>query len=98
LLKIVLVNLNYGIGVHMNFARSRIPALFCSLQWEYGCYQARSYGGQRGNATPNSKVFRLMKYLKYKPKKYFSANQRNCLKEPILFQRLVEHKLVFDLL
>jgi len=55
----VLVNLNYGIGVHMNFARSRIPALFCSLQWEYGCYQARSYGGQRGNATPNSKVFRL---------------------------------------
>ena len=30
MLKIVLVNLNYRIGVHMNFAQSRIPALFCS--------------------------------------------------------------------
>jgi len=45
------------------------------------------------NDTPNSKVFRLIKYLKYKPKKYFSANQRNCLKEAILLQLLVEHKL-----
>jgi len=59
LLKIVLVDLNYRIGVHMIFARSRIPALFCSLQSEYGWYQSRSYGGQRGNATPNSKLFRL---------------------------------------
>jgi len=48
LLKIVLVNLNYQIGVHMNFAQSRIPALVCSLQSEYGCHQARSCGGQRG--------------------------------------------------
>jgi len=32
------------------------------------------------------------------PKKYFSANQRNCLKEPILLQLLVEHKLVPDVL
>jgi len=93
----VLVNLNYRIGVHMNFAQSRIPALFCRLQSEYCCHQAISYGGQRGNATPNCKVFRLIKYLKYKPKKYFSANQRICLKEPILFQHLVERKLVFDL-
>jgi len=52
LLKIVLVNLNYRIGVLMNFAQSRIPALFCSLQSEYGCHQARSYGGQRGSAFP----------------------------------------------
>jgi len=59
LLKIVLVNSNSRIGVHMNFAQSRIPALFCSLQSEYGCHQACSYGGQRGNATLNSKVFRL---------------------------------------
>jgi len=94
----VLVNLKYRVGVHMNFAQSRIPALVCSLQSEYGCHQARSYGGQRGNATPNSNVFRLIKYLKYKPKKYFTANQRNCLKEPILLQLLVEHKLVSDLL
>jgi len=35
--------------------------------------------------------------LKYKPKKYFSANQRNCLKEPFLLQLLVEEKLVSDL-
>jgi len=44
----------------MNFAQSRIPALVCSLQSEYGCQQARSYGEQRGNATPHSKVFRLI--------------------------------------
>jgi len=93
----VLVNLNYRIGVHMNFAQSRISALVCSLQSEYGCHQARSCGGQWGNATPNSKVFRSIKYLNYKPKKYFSANQRNCLKEPILLQILVEHKRVSDL-
>jgi len=37
-------------------------------------------------------------YIRYKPKKYFSANQRSCLKEPILLQLLVEHKLVSDLL
>jgi len=29
--------------------------------------------------------------------KYFSANQRNCLKELILLQLLVEHKRVSDL-
>jgi len=52
---------------------------------------------QRGNA-PNYKVFRLIKYLKFKPKKYFSANLPNCLKQSILFQLLVEHKLVTDLL
>jgi len=43
-LKIVLVNLNYRIGVHMSFAQSRISALFCSLQSECGCHQALSYG------------------------------------------------------
>jgi len=48
--------------------------------------------------TPNSLVLRLMKYLKYKLIKYFSTNQRNCLKEPILLQFLVEYKLVSDLL
>jgi len=35
LLKIVLVKLNYRIGVHINFAQSTIPALVCSLQSEY---------------------------------------------------------------
>jgi len=84
--------------MHMNFAQSRIPALLCSLQSEYGCHQARSYGEQRGDATPNSKAFRLIKHLKYKPKKYFSANQRNCLMESVLLRLLVEHKLVSDLL
>jgi len=38
-----------------------------------------------------------MKYLKYKSKKYLSANQRNCLKESILLQLLVEYNLVYDL-
>jgi len=52
LLKIVLVNLNYRIGVHMNFVQSTIPALFYSLQSECSCHQGRSYGGQWGNAAP----------------------------------------------
>jgi len=65
----VLVNLNYQIDVHMKFAQSRFPALVCSPQSEYGCHQARSHEGQRGNAIPNSKVFRLMKY--------WSISQRN---------------------
>jgi len=81
----------------MNFAQSRILALICSLKSECGCHQARSYGEQWDNTTSNSNVFRLIKYLKYKPKKYFSANLRNCLKETILLQLLVEHKLVSDL-
>jgi len=34
----------------------------------------------------------------YKPKKHFSANQRNYVKEPILLKLLVEHKLASDLL
>jgi len=34
---IVLVNFNYRIGVHMNFVQSRISALVCSPQSEYGC-------------------------------------------------------------
>jgi len=88
---VVLVNLNYQIGVHINFAQSRMPALVCNLQSDSGCHQARSQGGQ---CPPNPKVFRLVKYLKYKPKKYFSSNQRNCLKECILLQLLVEYKLV----
>jgi len=94
----VLVNLNYRIGVHMNFTQSRFPALVWSLQSEFGCHQPRNYGGQRDKATPNINAFRLIKYLKYEPKKYFCTNQRNCLKEPILLQLLVEYKLVSDLL
>ena len=49
---IVLVNLNYQIGVHTNFAQSRMPALVCNLQLEYGCHQMRSQGGQRGKCPP----------------------------------------------
>jgi len=48
LLKIVLVKLNFRIAVHMNFAQSRIPALVCSPQSEYGCHQARRPGGPTG--------------------------------------------------
>jgi len=94
----MLVNLNYRIGLHMNFAQSRFPALVCSRNQNTVATKRVARGQQRGNAIPNSKVFRLMKYLKYKPKKYFSANQQNCLKEPILFQLLVEYKLIYDLL
>jgi len=87
---IVLVNLNYQIDVHMSFAQSRNPALVFIPQSEYGCHKARNQGGQRGNSTTNSKVCRLINNFKHKPKKSFSANQRNCLKEPILLQILVE--------
>jgi len=85
-------------SVHINFAQSRIPAL--AVAWNQNMVATRrvARGGNGGNATPNSKVFRLIKYLKYKPKKYFSANQRNCLEEHILLQLLVEYKLVSDLL
>jgi len=48
----VLVNLNYRIGVHVNFAQSRIPALVCSLQSEYGCQQTRSYGDNGAMSPP----------------------------------------------
>ena len=60
-MKIVLVNLNYRIDVHMNFAQSRNPELVCSLQSECGYHQARSQAGQRGNATTDS--FRLIIYM-----------------------------------
>ena len=46
MLKFVLVNLNYRNDVHMNFAQSRIPALVCSPQSEYGCHKAGSKGHQ----------------------------------------------------
>jgi len=41
----MLVNLNCRIGVHINVAQSRIPALVCSTQSEFGCHQALSLGG-----------------------------------------------------
>jgi len=40
----LVTNLNYWVGVHINFAQSRIPELVCSPQSEYGCQQARSQG------------------------------------------------------
>jgi len=49
---VVLVNLNYQIGVHINFAELRMPALVCYLQSEYGCHQARSQGGCNGDNVP----------------------------------------------
>jgi len=61
------------------------------------CIAARrvARGGSLGAiATPilkvAPKIFRLIKLLMCKPKKYFSANKRNCLKEPFLLQPLVE--------
>jgi len=59
-LKIVLANLNYRIGVYMNFAQSRSPALVSSLQSEYGCHQATSYGRQRGK-PPQFQCFQANK-------------------------------------
>jgi len=52
---VVLVNLNHQIGVHINFAQSRMPrmlALVCNLESEYGCHEARSQRGQRGQCPP----------------------------------------------
>jgi len=71
-------------------------ALVCNLQSEYGCHQARS----QGDNVPQFQSFQVNKIFEvlYKPKKYFSANQRNCLKERILLQLLVQYKLVSDLL
>jgi len=52
--------------------------------------QARSQGGNSPpipNVAP--KIFRIIKVLMRKPKKYFSANQRHCLRN-LLHQPLVE--------
>jgi len=93
----MLVNLNYKIGVHINFPQSQMPALSVTRNQNTIATRCEARG-EIGTMSPNLKVFRLIKYLKYKPKKYFSANQRNSLKELILLQRLVEYKLVSDLL
>jgi len=47
--------------------------------------------------SPRFQSFQVKKYLKYKPKKYFDANPRNCLKEPFLIQLLVGNKLESNL-
>jgi len=56
--------------------------------------KACSQGASGGNCSPIPKScikkFWWIKRLTYKPKKYFSANQRNWLKEPILLQLFVE--------
>jgi len=62
LLKTVSVHLNYRIGVHMNFAQSRIPALVCSLQSEYACHHARSQGGN-GEMPPQLQSFQVNERL-----------------------------------
>jgi len=56
--------------------------------------------GATGAISPQnySKVFRPIKYLKYEAKKYSSENQRSFLKKAILFQLLIEYKLLSDLL
>jgi len=56
--------------------------------------QVRSQGGSGGNASPQipnvaPKIFMVIKVLIRKPKKYFSANQRHCLRN-LLHQPLVE--------
>ena len=57
-------------------------------------FQARSRGGGNwGNGPPNSerapKIFRVIKVLMHKSKKYFSANQQHCFRN-LLHQPLVE--------
>jgi len=56
----MLINLNYRISVHMNFAQSRISALVCSLQSEYSCHQARSYW-DNGAIPPQFQSFQVKK-------------------------------------
>jgi len=48
----MLANLTYRIDVHMNFAQSRIPALVCNPQSEYGYHQTHSQGGTTGQCHP----------------------------------------------
>jgi len=52
LLKIALVNLNYLVDVHMNFAPSRIPALACSPQSEYGAMRRVAREGNGAMLPP----------------------------------------------
>jgi len=64
------------------------------LGFKFGSMQARSQGGEIGAMTPPipnvaPKFFRVIKVLMRRPKKYFSANQRHCLRN-LLHQPLVE--------
>jgi len=74
------------------------------LRWSAACNQNTVanrrvvVGGQLGNATPNSKVFRLIKYLKYSISQRNTSVQINETASDILLQLLVECKLVSDLL
>ena len=54
---LLIFNLNYWIGVHINFAQSRMPALVCNLQSEYGYHQARS----QGDSVPQFQSFQVNK-------------------------------------
>jgi len=64
----MLVNLNYRIGVHMNFAQLRIPALVCSLQSEYDCHQARNLRGGNGAMPPQFQSFQVNKIFEVETK------------------------------
>jgi len=75
-----------------------MPGLVCNLQPEYGCYQARSQGRQRGKCPPTFQSFQVNIFFEVWAKKYFSATQQNCSNKPILLQILVEYELVYDLL
>jgi len=52
----------------MNYAQSRIPALVCSLQSEYGCHQARSYGETTGQRLPQFQHFQVNKIFEVRAK------------------------------
>ena len=65
----MVVNLNYRISVHMNFAQSRITALVCSLQSEYDCHQARGqWGGGNGAMPPPIPNFQVNKIFEVQAK------------------------------
>ena len=61
LLIIMLFNLNYRNGVNINVPQSRLPALVCSPQLEYGCHQARSQG-DNGSISPQFQIFCLIRH------------------------------------
>jgi len=98
LLKIVLVNFSYRVGVHMNFSESIITSLVCSPQSEYDCHQAHSWRGVTGQCHPQFQSFQVNKIFEAYVKEILQCKSTKLPQGTILLQLLVEYKLVPNLL
>jgi len=73
------------------FSKSKLLGVRLNLHLQHRCVDRRGKGGNCPPPIPNvaPKIFRVIKLLMRKPKKYFSANQWHCLRN-LLHVPLVE--------